>query len=311
VGYYEHLMVRSVAQRRVSNHGRVGTALAHGPSFRLRPSGYGGQVETALHASSGRGGACCALNPSCAPHPCKKTRHQAAVARRTGPMAADLQGSSLLFPVNTGEIQGIYRDGFAAFSICDLMTSFAVAPRRSPRVEIMSPRMRGDAARVMAAIDAPRWPSPGGRHFEHLMVRSVAQRRVSNTQVGCSRLAHRIMPISGKPEIGGSWHSCPRPVLPPSPFGLRRTSRDGALILRLPHPSRRGGGGGAPQDEADRRTRLLRTRLSVSMAGFVVKNNESTRRMPRAGSGGRAVRRPATQQGPRRSLLAFIRDVTA
>src|ERR1700704_752464 len=38
----------------------------------------------------------------------------------------------------------------------------------------------------------------------------------------------------------GSWHSSrPWPVLPPSPFGLRRTSRDGALILRLPRPSRR------------------------------------------------------------------------
>src|SRR5712672_1014826 len=32
----------------------TGTALARGPSFRLRPSGYGGQVETALRASSGR-----------------------------------------------------------------------------------------------------------------------------------------------------------------------------------------------------------------------------------------------------------------
>src|SRR6267154_5140122 len=29
--------------------------LVRGPSFRLRPSGYGGQVETALRASSGRG----------------------------------------------------------------------------------------------------------------------------------------------------------------------------------------------------------------------------------------------------------------
>src|SRR5712671_7834828 len=28
-----------------------GTALARGPSFRLRPSGYGGQVETRGHAS--------------------------------------------------------------------------------------------------------------------------------------------------------------------------------------------------------------------------------------------------------------------
>src|SRR5712672_1775625 len=32
--------------------------------------------------------------------------------------------------------------------------------------------------------------------------------------------------------------------------------RDGALILRLPHPSRRAAFGRAPQDEADRRTRL-------------------------------------------------------
>src|SRR5712675_1528762 len=56
----------------------------------------------------------------------------------------------------------------------------------------------------------------------------------------------------------GSWHSSrPWPVLPPSPFGLRRTSRDGALILRLPRPSRRAAFGRAPQDEADRRTRLL------------------------------------------------------
>src|SRR5712671_2065995 len=30
----------------------AGTPLARGPSFRLRPSGYGGQVETALRASS-------------------------------------------------------------------------------------------------------------------------------------------------------------------------------------------------------------------------------------------------------------------
>src|SRR5712675_556299 len=56
----------------------------------------------------------------------------------------------------------------------------------------------------------------------------------------------------------GSWHSSrPWPVLPPSPFGLPRTSRDGALILRLPRPSRRAAFGRAPQDEADRRTRLL------------------------------------------------------
>src|SRR5882757_3208992 len=74
--------------------------------------------------------------------------------------------------------------------------------------------------------------------------------------------------------------------------------RDGALILRLPHPSRRAAtqvgfsrlahyckpisgkpeiGGRAPQDEADRRTRLLRTRMSVWDGRFVVNNNESTR----------------------------------
>src|SRR5467141_3753266 len=52
--------------------------------------------------------------------------------------------------------------------------------------------------------------------------------------------------------MGRLQHSRPWPVLPPSPFGLRRTSRDGAA-------------------------RLLGTRLRVSMAGFVVNNNESTR----------------------------------
>jgi hypothetical protein len=36
---------------------------------------------------------------------------QATGARRTGPTATDLQGSLLFFPVNTGEIQVIYRDG--------------------------------------------------------------------------------------------------------------------------------------------------------------------------------------------------------
>jgi len=51
------LMVRSVAQRRVSNHevGRGGAACERGPSFRLRPSGYGGQVETPRR-SLGEGG---------------------------------------------------------------------------------------------------------------------------------------------------------------------------------------------------------------------------------------------------------------
>src|SRR5712672_2700207 len=57
--------------------------------------------------------------------------------------------------------------------------------------------------------------------------------------------------------MGDRHRSRPWPVLPPSPFGLRRTSRDGALILRLPRPSRRAAFGRAPQDEADRRTRLL------------------------------------------------------
>src|SRR5690348_8760850 len=72
-----------------------------------------------------------------------------------------------------------------------------------------------------AAGDA-LYVSPG------LMVRSVAQRRVSNhdagkeacrrpsrrrTQVGYSRLAHRKMPISGNPEIGARllrmrWSEC-------------------------------------------------------------------------------------------------------
>jgi hypothetical protein len=38
-------------------------------------------------------------------------------ARRTGPWPRIYRASPLFFPVNTGEIQGIYRDGLA-FSIC-------------------------------------------------------------------------------------------------------------------------------------------------------------------------------------------------
>jgi hypothetical protein len=55
--------------------------------------------------------------------------------------------------------------------------------------------------------------------------------------------------------MGGLPRSRPRPVLPPSRFGLRRTSRAGAA-------------------------RLLGTRMRASMAGFVVNNNESTSALP-------------------------------
>src|SRR5262249_38463744 len=60
------------------------------------------------------------------------------------------------------------------------------------------------------------------------MVRSVAQRRVSNTQVGFSRLVHLIMLISGEPEISG-------------PHIRRRLGR--------PRPSRRTRFASAPPDE--------------------------------------------------------------
>ena len=69
----------------------------------------------------------------------------------------------------------------------------------------------------------------------------------------------------------------PWPVLPPSPFGLRRTSRDGAIILRLPILR------DARPSAALLRMRQIEgrassaTRLTRGMAGFVVNNNESTR----------------------------------
>src|SRR5262249_19891224 len=63
-----------------------------------------------------------------------------------------------------------------------------------------------------------------GAPIRLMVVRSVAKRRVSNHEAAEARLL------------------CVQPILPPSPFGLRRTSRDAP-----PKPWRRR----APQDEVE------------------------------------------------------------
>jgi hypothetical protein len=124
---------------------------------------------------------------------------------------------------------------------------FAGAPRRSPGVGTMSPRMRGDAARALAAIDAPRWPGPGGRHS------------------GWERIAQ---------ERAGSVEHLR------NPSGL--ASRARWVSLRSTHPTCLPGYG---------------PREKVSMAGFVVKNNGFTSRMPpRDPRGGRCRGGPHGQR---------------
>ena len=108
--------------------------------------------------------------------------------------------------------------------------------------------------------------------------------RAPSRRTGCGRERCHSPPISGLPEIGiiNAQVGYSRPACASRTMGRLHCSRpwpvlrDGALILRLPHPSRRAAFGRAPQDEGDRRARLLGTRMRASMAGFVVNNNEST-----------------------------------
>src|SRR3977135_4169645 len=74
----------------VNNNESTSPSLARGPSFRLRPSGYGGHVET-------RGFAALLWTRQMALYPCKMTRHQEIAGTKNRDAAANLQALALLF----------------------------------------------------------------------------------------------------------------------------------------------------------------------------------------------------------------------